>query len=173
MAGSRTPVPEPAEGLAANGRRRESVWDYPRPPRVETVDRAVRVELGGKPVAASANALRVCETAGPPVVYLPRADVSPAARQASPGTTFCEWKGTAGYFDVHAGGQRAERAAWTYDDPSAAFAELRDHIAFYPGRVECYLDDERVLPQPGQFYGGWITAEIVGPFKGEPGSEGW
>jgi uncharacterized protein (DUF427 family) len=173
MAGFRTPAPERAEGIAANGRPRESVWDYPRPPRVEAVDRAVRVELGGAPVAASARALRVCETAGPPVVYLPRADVSPAALQASPGSTFCEWKGSATYFDVHAGGRRAERAAWTYEDPSPAFAELCGHIAFYPGRVECYLDDERVLPQPGQFYGGWITAEITGPFKGEPGSEGW
>ena len=173
MPGSRHPDPEPAEGLAANGRKRESVWDYPRPPRLEAVDRGVRVELGGSPIASSTGALRVCETAGPPVVYVPRADIDPEALRPAAGSTFCEWKGTATYFDVHAAGLRSERGAWTYERPSPDFVPLREHVAFYPGRVECYLGDERVLPQPGQFYGGWITAEITGPFKGEPGSEGW
>lgn len=169
----RGPTPERAEGIAANGLPRESVWDYPRPPRVEPAGRPVRVELGGRALARSSRALRVCETAGPPVIYVPEADLEPGAIEPVTGTTFCEWKGTATYFDAVAGPERAERAAWTYPEPSRGFESLREHVAFYPGRVECYLGDERVHPQPGQFYGGWITAEIAGPFKGEPGSEGW
>jgi uncharacterized protein (DUF427 family) len=126
-------------------RQRESVWDYPRPPRVEPCDRRVRVELGGEAIAESNRGLRVLETAGPPTIYVPLEDVRDGALRPAKGTTVCEWKGTASYFD-----------------------------AIYAGRVDaCYLDDERVTPQPGDFYGGWITAEIDGPFKGEPGTEGW
>ena len=160
--------------LAANNRPFESVWDYPRPPRVEPLDRRVRVEVGGEVIAASDRALRVLETAGAPTIYLPREDVRVDALRPAKGTTECEWKGTASYLDAVVGPRVRPRAAWTYPDPKPAFEVLRHHIAFYAGRVDAaYLDDERVEPQPGDFYGGWITAEIQGPIKGEPGSEGW
>ncbi len=169
------PQPDPCEGVAANGRRRESVWEYPRPPKLEVVERRVRVQLGGETIAdvARRGAKRVCETAGGPVVYLPPGEIAEGALTPVPGGSFCEWKGQASYFDVSAGGQTARRGAWTYTDPNAAYRELRDLVAFYPGLLECHLDDERVEPQPGGFYGGWITAEICGPIKGEPGSGGW
>lgn len=155
-------------------RPKESVWDYPRPPRVEPVDRPVRVELGGEAIAESARAVRVLETASPPTVYIPPEDVRPGALRPAKGTTFCEWKGTASYLDAIAGKRVRPRAAWTYPDPKPGFEAIRDWIAFYPGRVDAaYLGDERVTPQPGDYYGGWITAEIEGPFKGEPGTEGW
>lgn len=153
----------------------ESVWDYPRPPRIEAESRRVRVELGGEVVADTARAHRVLETSHPPVYYLPFDDVAPGALIPSGGrTTYCEWKGVASYYDVEAGGRRAERAAWTYRAPLPGYEEIRDAIAFYPGRMDaCFVDDERVVAQPGDFYGGWITSDVVGPFKGEPGSSGW
>jgi uncharacterized protein (DUF427 family) len=157
----------------ANGRPTESVWDYPRPPAVEAEKRLVRVLHEGRVIAESERGVRVLETASPPTVYLPPEDVEPGAIEPVEGNTFCEWKGQASYLDVVGEGDRAERAAWTYREPKAEFGRLRDWIAFYPGRVECYLNEERVRPQPGQFYGGWITDEIAGPVKGEPGSEGW
>lgn len=154
----------------------ESVWDYPRPPAVEPSPRRARVEFGGGVIADSTAALRVLETSHPPVLYLPRADVEARAlREADGHGTFCEFKGVATYFDViGADGRVAVRAAWTYLDPAAAFSALRDHIAFYPERMDaCFLDDERVAAQEGDFYGGWITADITGPFKGGPGTRGW
>lgn len=152
----------------------ESVWDYPRPPRVERERRRVRVLLGDQTIADSSRALRVLETASPPTIYLPREDVRADCLRPARGTTVCEWKGTASYLDAVVGDRVRPRAAWTYPEPKPGFTELRDHVAFYAGRVDaCYLDDERVRPQPGQFYGGWITDEIEGPFKGEPGTEGW
>lgn len=159
--------------IAANGHHTESVWDYPRPPALARSQRAVKVLYEGQTVAESSRALRVLETASPPTIYLPPEDVRTELLEVAQGHTVCEWKGQATYFDVVGDQGRAERAAWTYPDPKDAYAELRDQIAFYPGRVECYLDDERVRPQGGEFYGGWVTAEIVGPFKGEPGTEGW
>jgi uncharacterized protein (DUF427 family) len=160
--------------LAANRRPEESVWDYPRPPRIEPLDRHVRVELGGEVIAESDRAVRVLETAGAPTIYLPQEDVRAEVLRPAKGTTECEWKGTASYFDAISGGKIRPRAAWTYRDPKPGYEQLRDWIAFYAGRVDAaYLGDERVTPQPGDFYGGWITAEIEGPFKGEPGSEGW
>ena len=170
--GSR-PKPEPAEGVAPNGRPRESVWDYPRPPRVEAEDRPVRVTLAGAPVAASERAVRVLETAGAPVVYVPRDDVVEGTLSPASGSTFCEWKGSASYFDVAAGGSVAERAAWAYLDPTPPFSSIGGWISFYPARVDCMLGGEPVAPQPGGFYGGWVTVEICGPIKGEPGSGGW
>lgn len=150
------------------------MWDYPRPPRVETCSRRVRVLLGGEVVADSTRALRVLETSGPPTIYIPSGDVRGGALSQTPRATVCEWKGTAAYFDVEAGGALAPEAAWSYPAPSPGYEQLVGHVAFYPGRVEaCFLDDERVRPQPGGYYGGWITADIVGPFKGEPGTEGW
>ncbi|MSO40601.1 MAG: DUF427 domain-containing protein [Solirubrobacterales bacterium] len=156
-------------------RPRESVWDYPRPPRIEPCDRRVRVLLGGQVIAESERALRVLETSSPPTIYIPMEDVDgDALVEHGGGHSVCEWKGRAEYFNLEAGGDRAERAAWHYPGPSEGFEALAGHVSFYPGRVQaCYLDQEPVRPQAGGFYGGWITAEIEGPFKGEPGTEGW
>ena len=161
--------------MTASSRPKESVWDYPRPPRVEPCERSVRVEQSGEVVAESATALRVLETASPPTIYIPVADVRTELLVDVGGKhTHCEWKGRAAYFHVDVGGERAEAAAWHYPEPRRAFGSLRGHIAFYAGRVDaCYLGDERVRPQGGRFYGGWVTDEIEGPYKGEPGTEGW
>jgi uncharacterized protein (DUF427 family) len=158
----------------APGPGQESVWDYPRPPRVEPATRLVTVEHGGVQIARSSHALRVLETAGAPAYYIPAKDVSLEHLNPSRGrTTWCEWKGVASYFDIVSGELVADRAAWTYHDPTPRFRQLREHYAFYPAKVTCYLDGELVTPQPGGFYGGWVTTDIVGPFKGEPGTEGW
>jgi uncharacterized protein (DUF427 family) len=152
----------------------ESVWDYPRPPALQACARRVRIELGGRVIADSTAALRILETSHPPTIYVPPGDVDAACFQAAPGSSYCEWKGFAAYLDVVAGERREPAAAWTYREPVAANAQLRDHIAVYPGRMDaCWLGDERVSAQEGDFYGGWITAEIVGPFKGAPGTRGW
>ena len=132
------------------------------------------VSIGGETIAASDRALRVCETAGAPVVYLPGDDIEPGSLEPSAGgNTYCEWKGVASYFDAVAGDQVVKRAAWTYPPPSPGYGQLEGFYSFYPGLVECRLAGELVRPQPGGFYGGWITDEITGPIKGEPGSEGW
>ncbi len=163
----RRAVPRPGPG-------QESVWDYPRPPRVEPDSRRVRIEVGGVVIARSTRALRVLETAGAPCWYLPPEDVRLDLLRPAPGMTVCEWKGVASYLDVVVGGRVARRAAWTYRDPNAAYEVLRDRVAFYAGRVDAaFVGEERVTPQPGNFYGGWITMEVIGPFKGEPGTEGW
>ena len=155
-------------------RQRESVWDYPRPPRIEPCDRRVRVIVEGVVVADSDRALRVLETSSPPTIYVPSGDVRPEHLRTAEGKTVCEFKGTASYHDVVVGERVVESAAWSYRRPNDRYAELRDHIAFYAGRVDAaYLDDEAVTPQPGEFYGGWITEELDGPFKGGPGSAGW
>ncbi len=152
----------------------ESVWDYPRPPALGPCRRCVRIELGGVIVADSTAALRIMETSHPPTIYIPPADISPGCIQAAAGRSFCEWKGIAMYLDVVAGPRREACAAWSYPDPAAQYGALRDHLAFYPGRMDaCWLDDERVQSQPGDFYGGWITADLRGPFKGAAGTRGW
>jgi uncharacterized protein (DUF427 family) len=152
----------------------ESVWDYPRPPRVEESTRHIRVEFGGVTVAETTRALRVLETSHPPVYYIPPDDVRMEHLQTSRKRTFCEFKGDACYYDVDVGGQTASEAAWSYPDPAGGYRELRGYIAFYPGRVDaCYVDGERVQAQAGDFYGGWITADIAGPFKGGPRTAGW
>jgi uncharacterized protein (DUF427 family) len=134
----------------------------------------VRVEFAGHVVAESANALRVVETASPPTYYVPPAGVDASRLVQSPGATLCEWKGMAGYFTLRVDGHESRDAAWSYPDPLPAFEALRDFLAFYPGRVDaCYLGEERVRPQPGAFYGGWVTANLAGPFKGGPGSASW
>ncbi len=149
----------------------ERVWDYPRPPALVACERRVRVELGGVVVADSAQALRVLETSHPPTIYVPPADVRTACLRRAGGGSLCEWKGRARYFDVVAGGRSARAAAWSYPRPTESFAELVDHLAFYPSRMDaCWLDDERVQAQPGDFYGGWITSDLVGPFTGAPGT---
>lgn len=151
----------------------ENVWDYPRPPRLEPVGEAVRIELGGRIVAETSRAMRVLETSHPPVYYLPPDAFSCEVLQR-PGGSVCEWKGRARYWSLAVDGRTAEDAAWSYPDPMPAFAPIRDHLAVYAGRVDaCFVGSERVTPQPGDFYGGWITTNLTGPFKGGPGSRGW
>ncbi len=152
----------------------ESVWDYPRPPRLEVVTKRIRVAYAGRTIADSRRAFRVLETSHPPGYYVPPTDVDATALRPAYGASFCEWKGEASYFDVFAGEAVAALGAWCYQRPTPAFATIRDHLAFYPAAMDaCYVDDERVRPQPGGFYGGWITDDIVGPFKGGPGTAGW
>ena len=153
---------------------RESVWNYPRPPRLEPTTRHIRVVFDGALIAETRRAYRVLETSHPPVYYIPREDVDPARIERGEGSSFCEWKGSAVYFDVIGGSLRARAAAWSYPDPAPAFLPIRDALAFYAGLMdECTVDGERVVPQPGGFYGGWITSELDGPFKGAPGTAGW
>ena len=136
----------------APGPGQESVWDYPRPPRVEESRRRVRVVVGDLTIVDTPRAKRVLETASPPVYYVPLRDVDMTHLRPAAGTTFCEWKGTASYFDLVIGDRVVRRVAWTYREPSTGFEAIRDHVAFYPGRVDaCYLDDERVRPQPGAY----------------------
>jgi uncharacterized protein (DUF427 family) len=161
-----TPIP-PGPG-------QESVWDYPRPPRIERSDRHIVVTFGGVVVAETRRAVRVLETSHPPSYYLPLDDCTAGAFVPAAGSSFCEWKGVAGYYSIVAGDQVAERTAWCYPDPTPRFAAIVDHVSLYPGRVDrCTIDGELVRAQHGGFYGGWITDEIVGPFKGGPGTSGW
>jgi uncharacterized protein (DUF427 family) len=168
------PEPEIRSGNAPNGRPYESVWSYPRPPEIRPEPRLATVASGGVVIASSSRAVRVCETAGGPVVYLPAEDIVPGAlRPSGGGGSFCEWKGAATYFDVVLEGEAVPRAAWSYPSPSPAFEQIAGCFSFYPALVECRLDGELVMPQPGGFYGGWMTSEITGPVKGEPGTGGW
>ncbi len=158
----------------APGPGEESVWDYPRPPRVEPVHARVTIELGGRLIADTTRAVRVLETSHPPAYYLPQEDFVDGALQPVDGSTFCEFKGRAAYFDIVAGGATASRAGWTYPEPSRGFAELAGMVSVYPGRMDrCTVDGEVVQAQEGDFYGGWITKAIVGPFKGAAGTWGW
>ena len=164
----RRPVREPA------GPGQESVWDYPRPPRVESRSERVEVELGGRVVASTTTSWRVLETSHPPTYYLPREAFPPGVLREAAGHSWCEWKGTASYFDIVVGDAVASRAAWTYLSPSPGFAEIAGAVAVMPGLVDrCTVDGETVLPQPGSFYGGWVTSRVVGPFKGDVGTAGW
>ncbi|MCW3038830.1 MAG: hypothetical protein JWM31_735 [Solirubrobacterales bacterium] len=156
-------------------RPQENVWEYPRPPALVVCERRVRIELGGVLLVDSTRALRVLETSHPPTIYVPPQDVdlthiTPSAARS----TFCEWKGSATYFDAIVGDRTERAVAWAYPSPTPGFAALQDHLAFYPSRMDrCRLDEELVRTQEGDFYGGWITDEIVGPFKGGPGTWGW
>ena len=151
----------------------EKVWDYPRPPRLERVPQTLRIVFAEHTIAETDAGWRVLETSHPPVYYLPRTafacEVLPR-----PGRSFCEWKGTASYWSLRAGSRIAQDCAWSYPDPTTGFEPIRDHLAVYPAAVEaCFVGGERVRPQPGGFYGGWITGNLVGPFKGGPGTAGW
>lgn len=153
----------------------ESVWDYPRPPRIEADDRHIVVEFAGTHVADTFRAMRILETSHPPVFYIPREDTRQDLLLRSEARTWCEWKGVATYWDLRLD-RRCEspQAAWSYENPATAFIEITGHLAFYPSRVDhCWVGGEPVIAQPGDFYGGWITSEIVGPFKGMPGTGGW
>ena len=156
------------------GPGQESVWDYPRPPSAEVTDRHVVVEVGGRVVADSRRAVRVCETSHPPVYYVPRDDVADGVLVRGQGSSWCEWKGPATYWDIVVGDRIVAGAGWSYEDPSPGYEHLRGAVAFYPGLVDrATLDGVAVQPQPGGFYGGWITPDVVGPFKGAPGTLGW
>jgi uncharacterized protein (DUF427 family) len=151
----------------------ESVWDYPRPPRLVPDRRLIEVHSGDLLIARTSRSVRVLETASPPTFYLPREAVRMELLRPATGHSFCEWKGQADYFDISTGDGWIERAAWSYPRPFDAFAEIAGHISFYPGQIACFVDGARVGSQAGGFYGGWITDEIVGPFKGEHGTGGW
>lgn len=156
------------------GPGQESVWDYPRPPRLEATPRRLRVVFNGQTIADTTGGLRVLETSHPPTYYIPMAAVQDGVLKPVEGATFCEWKGMASYFDVVVDGKRAGMAAWTYPDPTPGFAPIRGHVCFYAHRMEaCFVDEEQVQAQAGDFYGGWITSHVVGPFKGAAGTWGW
>jgi uncharacterized protein (DUF427 family) len=152
----------------------ESVWDYPRPPRAEPCQHRVRVEFNRETIADTMRAWRLLETSHPPVYYIPQEDVQGEFLQASTRRTFCEFKGEARYWDLKVGTRISRDAAWSYKSPDHPYDVLRDYLAFYPSRVDaCFVDDERVQPQTEDFYGGWITSNIAGPFKGGPGTSHW
>lgn len=157
------------------GPGQESVWDYPRPPRVEPCARHLQIELDdGTLLADTRRSIRVLETSHPPVYYLPSEDIRMELLRPGVGQSFCEWKGQAHYYQLQSGKRAGRDVAWAYARPTKAFASLAGYLAFYASRVgRCLVDGEEVRSQPGDFYGGWITQDIVGPFKGEPGSWGW
>ncbi len=156
------------------GPGQESVWDYPRPPRVELVENHIRIVFNGEVIAETRRAQRVLETSHPPVYYIPWDDVNQDVLERTARRTFCEFKGQATYWTVRVGERIAQEAAWSYPQLTSGFAALKDHIAFYAGKMdECAVDGEKVQNQDGDFYGGWITSNIVGPFKGGPGTLGW
>ena len=164
----RRPVPVPP------GQGQESVWDYPRPPRVERSHESVEIRLGGRVIASSDRTLRVLETSHPPTYYLPSESFVAGALVPAGGGSWCEFKGEAAYFDVVSGDAVAPRAAWTYPRPTPGYEVLVGHVAVMPGAVDaCTVDGEVVVPQEGDFYGGWVTSRVVGPFKGPPGTWGW
>lgn len=154
--------------------KKESVWDYPRPPRVEPTARRLRVVFAGETIAETTRALRVLETSHPPTYYIPIEDIQMRYLQPSPHRSFCEFKGEAAYWTLQVGDRYSPNAAWSYPNPTPRYAALTDHLAFYASRVDaCYVDDEKVEPQAGDFYGGWITSDLIGPFKGGQGTWGW
>lgn len=175
IAGLRAGTAKPPPQRIVLGPGQESVWDYPRPPRVEPVPEALRVIVGGEVLAETTRGLRVLETAGPPVYYIPRDDVRMDRLAPSPHTSVCEWKGEATYWTYDDGtGRRIDNVGWSYAAPLPGYEAIAGHLAFYAGRVdEAWVGDEQATPQPGRFYGGWITSRIVGPFKGDPGTSGW
>lgn len=156
------------------GPGQESVWDYPRPPRMEKVEERLRVEFNGVTIADTTGAYRVLETSHPPTYYIPQADIKmdylvPTSRQ-----TFCEFKGAARYFTIQVGDRVSENAAWCYPNPTPTYTDMKEYVSFYANQVDaCWVGDEQVQPQAGDFYGGWITSKVVGPFKGGPGTWGW
>jgi uncharacterized protein (DUF427 family) len=158
---------EPQEG-------QESVWDYPRPPRLEQSDKVIQVIFNGVMIAETRRAFRVLETSHPPVYYLPPDDIKMEHLTRTNGSSFCEWKGQAAYYTISVSHKTVTNAAWFYPQPTPAFAPIKNYVAFYPSLMDaCYVDGERVQAQEGDFYGGWITRNIVGPFKGGAGTWDW
>lgn len=162
------PRPDPV------GPGQESVWSYPRPAVAEYSAAHVLIEHDGRNIADTHASVRTLETSHPPTYYIPPGDLAPNVLRRAEGSSFCEWKGSAVYWDVVIGDIVIRRVGWSYPDPTRAFVMLRDHVAFYAAPFDrCSIDGETVVPQPGDFYGGWITANLAGPFKGVPGSMGW
>ena len=154
--------------------KRESVWDYPRPPRVEPSSRQIHVVFNDTTIAETSRAFRILETSHPPVYYIPPGDVQQQFLSRSDHESYCEFKGLATYYTLKVGEKIAKNAAWSYHNPSGGYDSIKDHVAFYPGRVDaCYVNGERIKAQEGDFYGGWITSDIEGPFKGGPGTASW
>ena len=163
-------MPEPIDP----GPDQESVWDYPRPPALDEEDRRIRVIFNDTTIADTSGAIRVLETSHPPTYYLPPQDVAMESLRETDRTTMCEFKGRAVYFTVSVGTRRATTAAWSYPDPTPRYSRLTDYVAFYPSKMDrCLVGEEVARAQEGDFYGGWITDDIVGPFKGAPGTGGW
>jgi uncharacterized protein (DUF427 family) len=162
------PRPEPTKP------GQESVWDFPRPARFEPTTRRIRIVFAGITIADTRSAIRAIETSHPPSYYLPPSDIRMEALTRTERSSVCEWKGQAAYYTLSFGGRQAIDCAWAYPSPTPAFAAIAGHLAFYAGPMDaCFVDDERVTPQEGRFYGGWITSHVAGPFKGAPGSMGW
>lgn len=156
------------------GPGQESVWDYPRPPRLEATGKHIQIIFNGQTIADTRRAIRVLETSHPPVYYIPPEDIRTEYLRPGQGGSFCEWKGQARYHTLEVGDRRAENVGWYYPTPTPGFDAIRNYVAFYAGPMDgCFVDGERARPQPGGFYGGWITDDVVGPFKGEPGTSGW
>lgn len=152
----------------------ENVWDYPRPPSIEPSDEHLVVELGGRQIAATSSAFRICETSHPPTYYLPVGAFADGVLRPVRGMTCCEWKGAASYFDVVTPERTVAAGAWTYESPQPRYLAIVDHVAVYPGKMDrCLLDGEEVQAQEGDFYGGWITSRVTGPFKGGRGTSTW
>jgi len=164
----RYPVPDPV--LPGQ----ESAWSYPRPAIAQRCSSLILIEHRGLIVARTRHAIRVLETSHPPSYYIPPDEIASGVLRASAARSFCEWKGTARFWNVKVDGDLLREAGWSYSDPTSSFAILRDHVSFYAGLFDrCSVDGETVTPQSGAFYGGWITSRVAGPFKGEPGSDGW
>ncbi|MFC1847685.1 DUF427 domain-containing protein [Chloroflexota bacterium] len=159
---------------ASRGRKKESVWDYPRPPGIEPSSGLVRVMFNGETISETNRSLRVLETSHPPVYYISPQDVQHRFLIPTVKKSFCEYKGEATYYTIKAGDKVSENAAWSYHNPNPGYESIKDYMTFFPGRVDaCYVNGERVKAQEGDYYGGWITSEIEGPFKGETGTAGW
>lgn len=162
------PVPDPP------GPGQESVWSFPRPAIAQTVAGRIVIEHLGHVIADTRSAIRTIETSHPPTYYIPRADIADGLLRHAGGGSVCEWKGAATYWDVLVDGAVLPRVGWSYERPTAAFASIRGHVAFYAWPFDrCTVDGEVAVPQPGRFYGGWITRQFAGPFKGGPGTMGW
>lgn len=159
------------EFAVSPGPGQESVWDYPRPPDLRAEPRVARIVADGVVIARSSQALRLCETASPPTLYLPEPDIDMTQLTPVDGSSHCEWKGRAEYFALTS--NPSVTVAWRYPSPSSSYAALANHLSFYPAAINCFLDNEAVQAQHGGFYGGWVTNELVGPFKGDRGTGGW
>ncbi|MBK8434646.1 MAG: DUF427 domain-containing protein [Chloroflexi bacterium] len=152
----------------------ESVWDYPRPPRLEPTSKRLQIVFNGQTIADTNRGYRFLETSHPPTYYIPPADVQMQFLRRTTQNSICEWKGQAGYYSIEVDGKTAENVAWFYATPNPAYAAIKDYLCFYAQHMDaCYVAGELVVPQPGGFYGGWITQDICGPFKGEADSWWW
>ena len=155
------------------GPGQESVWDYPRPPRLDPDPRLVRVVHGSTTIAETRHAVRVLETASPPTIYIPPEDVQTDLLKRARGASLCEWKGSATYWSLDVDGCITPKIGWSYQTPFPAFEAIRGYLSFYPNKVDCFVDEHKASAQLGGFYGGWVTPEIVGPFKGQAGTGSW